>query len=237
MSTKKTLLGLLTLLVLIMGCVAPRNPLEGVVIPEPTNPDPFFFFIRGIKATYYRQSDQYAQGKEDLEFVIKNDPGMLYPEAYPFLVECYRLQELGDSTDWIYAEAQRKLDGDPLLATAWADTFKLWQSSYPEMHEIFKAKTWKLLDQNVEPVGGYKYLYQVLEYPEMARDMNRSGVSYFSFMVGVNGSISEFNLLKSSYPDLDEAAEIAINKVTWKPANYRGRILPYQMILPVHFRL
>ncbi len=224
-------------LVLIWACAGAGNPLRGVDIPEPENPDPIYYFFRGTKTLFTRQNDKLPQARADFELVIKNDPTIMYPEAYPFLVECYKRLEIADSSKWIYEKARQHMESDETLKTKLSTRFEAWQKSYPVLPEEFKKRDYKLLESNVEPVGGYQVLYRNLEYPEMARSMNRSGTSYFSFMVEADGSISDLTLLVSSYPDLDEAAMAAINKTVWVSAKYDGRPVPFQMILPIMFRL
>jgi TonB family protein len=71
----------------------------------------------------------------------------------------------------------------------------------------------------------------------MAQEMKRTGVSWFSIIVEADGTVLDVQLLKSSYPDLDEAALTAINACTWVAAKYDERPVNFQIILPIHFRL
>ncbi|MCF7922026.1 MAG: energy transducer TonB [Candidatus Marinimicrobia bacterium] len=232
--------GLITIFVfslLFSSCIAPQNPLAGIDIPVPGNADESYYFFRGAKTILFKQNDDLTQAKKDLERVIKLDQYILYPEAYPFLVEVYHRLEISDSASWIYPEAFRKIESDPNLAEKYSQRFKTWQKSYPEFPAEFLEKDYRLLDSAPEPVGGYQYLYQILEYPEMAQSMNRTGVSYFSIIIEVDGSLGEVQLLKSSYPDLDEAASKAIHDCNWVAAKYDERPVTFQIILPIQFRL
>ena len=227
---------LLILSFVISGCIAPRNPLEGIDIPEPDEPDLIYYFLRGSSATFYKQNEKLAQARQDLEQVIELDGHILYPEAYPFLVECYAQLELSDSSEWIYPEAFHKMEQHPILAKKYAELFHGWQESYPSFPEEFQKKDYSLLDTTAVPVGGIQRFYSILEYPEMAKNMNRSGITWLCFMVEADASLTNLLVLKSSYPDLDEAAMDAVQKMTWMPAKYRGKPIPYQMIMPVFFR-
>lgn len=162
---------------------------------------------------------------------------MLYPEAYPFLVEVYNQLEISDSSAWIYPAAFAKMDAEPKLSIQYAERFKVWQKAYPDFPPEFLEKDYKLMDSGPEPVGGFQRFYQILEYPEMAQEMNRTGVSWFAIIIEADGTIADVQLLKSSYPDLDEAALKAINGINWVAAKYHDRPVNYQIILPVHFRL
>ena len=93
------------------------------------------------------------------------------------------------------------------------------------------------MDSGPEPVGGFQRLYQILEYPEMAQEMNRTGISWFAIIIEADGTLSDVQLLKSSYPDLDDAALKAINSSDWVAAKYHERPVTFQIILPIQFRL
>lgn len=237
MKRKQQLVGLFILSLFISNCIAPQNPLAGIDIPEPLNADEGYYFFRGAKVVLFKQTDNLKQARMDLERVIKADQRILYPEAYPFLVEVYNRLEMSDSSAWVYPEAFQKIETDQKLSEKFAERFKTWQSAYPELPKEFQDPEYKLLDSGLEPVGGYAQLYRILEYPEMAKEMNRTGISWFSVIVEADGTLSDVQLLKSSYPDLDEAALKAINSSSWVPAKYDERPVTFQIVLPIHFRL
>lgn len=237
MNFKSRLLTISVLSVLLSHCIAPQNPLAGIDIPEPANADEGYYFFRAARVVRFKQTDDLPQAKLDLERVIKGDQHILYPEAYPFLIEVYNQLEISDSSSWIYPEAFAKMEANPKLSTKYADQFKGWQKAYPEFPPEFLEKDYKLMDSGAEPEGGMQRFYQILEYPEMAQEMNRTGVSWFAIIIEADGTLSDVQLLKSSYPDLDEAALEAINKSNWVAAKYHERPVTFQIIMPVHFRL
>ena len=230
-------LPILVLTLILSNCIATQNPLADVEIPVPANAEPSFYFFRGAQAIFYKQEAKLSQAKDDLELVISVDETIQFPEAYPLLVECYQRLGIIDSAGWIYTEALFKFESSPAIKDSHSTSFQRWQASYPEFPAEFLERDYRLLDSGPEAVGGYGQLYHNLKYPEMARSMNRSGTSYFSFMVHPDGSISDLKLIKSSYPDLDESAKTAITKTAWIPAKYRGKPVSFQMILPIVFRL
>ncbi len=236
MTRKLHMLSVLIITLILTNCMA-TNPLAGVDIPEPEAPETSYYFFRAAQVIFYKQADKLPQAKEDLELVLSLDQNMQFPEAYPFLVECYQRMEIIDSAGWIYEQAQLKFEANEALASTYSDTFKVWQSNYPEFPEKFTTRGYRLLDSTPEPIGGFQRLYHNLEYPEMARSMNRSGTSYYTLIVKPDGSITDIHLLVSSYPDLDEAALAAIKKTSWVPAKYRDKPVPFQLVLPIQFRL
>ncbi|MBT4034966.1 MAG: energy transducer TonB [Candidatus Marinimicrobia bacterium] len=237
MKFRSQLIVVFAMSILISHCISPQNPLEGIDIPEPENADESYYFFRAARVVRYKQKDKLVQARNDLERVIKADQRILYPEAYPFLIEVYNQLEISDSSAWIYPEALAKIEADQKLSEKYSARFGEWQKAYPEYPAEFQDREYKLLDSGVEPVGGYKRLYQILEYPEMAREMNRTGVSWFSIIIEADGTLQDVQLLKSSYPDLDEAALKAINASNWVAAKYDERPVTFQIILPIHFRL
>ena len=222
---------------LLSHCIAPQNPLAGIDIPEPANADEGYYFFRAARVVRFKQNDELSQARADLERVIAADQRILYPEAYPLLVEVYNQLGLSDSSAWIYPAALAKMEADQKLSEKFSTRFAAWQKVYPEFPAEFQERDYKLLDAGVEPVGGYQYLYQILEYPEMAREMNRTGVSWYSILIEADGTLAEVQLLKSSYPDLDKAALEAIKACDWVAAQYDDRPVTYQIILPIYFRL
>jgi len=226
----------LLLLFSLTACITPQNPLDSISVPEPENPDLAYYFFRGARVVLKNRTDDFPQARQDLEQVIAADRQLLIPEAYPFLTACYQQLGLLDSADWIYETAQQRLE-QPLIAKLYGDDFKRWQASYPEFPEEFTSREYRLLDKEPEPVGGYQTLYARLEYPEMARNMNRSGMSFLSFVIEADGTLSNLQLLKSSYPDLDEAALAVVQQVAWQPAVYHNRPVSFQLVIPIVFRL
>ncbi len=236
MSIKRNSLWILLIAIFLSSCIAPRNPLEGIDIPEPNEPDLIYYFTRGCSSVFFKRSEKLQQARQDLEKVIELDQQIQYPEAYPFLVECYQQLEIPDSAAWIYPNAFSKLDQHTALSKKYTDLFQEWQSNYPNFPEKFLEKEYSLFDATPEPIGGMERFYGILEYPEMAKNMNRSGITWVSFIIEADASMTNLHLLKSSYSDLDEAAFEALNRTSWIPAKYRDRPVPYQIIMPIMFR-
>jgi len=223
-------------LILLGACAGMMNPLKDVDIPMPENPDPFYFFQRSATSVLYKQSEKLEQSRLDLENIVRQDSQFAYPEAYPLLVDCYVQLGLEDSSAWVVDKARLLLEEQEGLADSLVLEMEGYIQSYPERPERFKDRSFKIVSSMPEPIGGYRALYVNLEYPEMAKAMQRVGTSYFSFTIQADASLTDLHLLKSSYPDLDEAAAQVFKKVTWKPAIYRGRPVPYQMVFPITFQ-
>ena len=228
-------LSLIVIVFLLMACAASKGPLDGITLPEPEEFHLFHPFIQGVGYVKHTQMDKLQDARKDLERVIAEDATLQYPEAYPYLVECYRLLGITDSATWIYPNAQAKLAVLPRVAPELVANINGWAGFYPELPDSFKLKDFKVMDAGVEPLGGLMAFYRQLEYPEMAKNMNRTGITYLIFVVKADGSLSGLQVLVSSYPDLDEAALDAVKNIQWIPARYHGHPVPFQMVFPVYF--
>jgi TonB family protein len=234
---KLTLTILSSLIILCLAaCAGMMDPLKDVDIPEPENADSFYYFSRAARAVLHQQADKLEQAKTDLETLIQNDQTLKYPEIYPLLLGCYQQLGLGDSTEWIYAKVESQLEANPKLADTLVTEIKGWIAEYPEFPAAFKERDFRILTSPPEPINGYRALYQKLEYPEMAKAMNRTGTTYLAFTIQANAALTDVHVLVSSYPDLDEEAKNVLERVTWKPAIYRGQPVPFQMIFPITFQ-
>lgn len=225
------------LAILLTACIAPRSPLEGIDIPDPEKEHLFHPFIKGVGVVKWKQMTKMSEARVQLEEVIEKDVEIKYPEAYPYLVECYRLLEIPDSAKWVYETALQRLEAMPAAPDTLVENLNTWASFFPELPDSFKEPGFMVMDSPAEPMGGMMSIYQRLEYPEMAKSMNRSGTTYLSLVIEANGSVTGLQVIKSSYPDLDEAALEVVRKTSWVPAKYNGYPVPFQLILPIKFRL
>lgn len=82
-------------------------------------------------------------------------------------------------------------------------------------------------------------LYQAVpEYPPESRKEGHEGVTIVEATVGLDGSIVEAELVKSSdHPELDTAALDAALKWKFSPAEYKGRKVGTIVTIPFNFNL
>ncbi len=105
-----------------------------------------------------------------------------------------------------------------------------------------KLKNPKEAIQDFEFPGGQSslrlYLLENISYPEDIRNLGISGIVYVSFIVGVNGSISDIRILRSPHQKLSEIVIATIEKMPrWKPAKNHNIISESKANLPVKFTL
>jgi len=75
------------------------------------------------------------------------------------------------------------------------------------------------------------------EYPESARKDSLEGVVVLQIFVSESGKTKEINILRSVREDLDQAAVRAIQNISWKPAESKGKPVGVWVSVPVKFQL
>ncbi|GIV32374.1 MAG: cell envelope biogenesis protein TonB [Saprospiraceae bacterium] len=82
------------------------------------------------------------------------------------------------------------------------------------------------------------YVGENLKYPEEARKLGIQGVVAVKMVIGEDGHIKEATFLKQVHPLLDQAALDLVNSMPrWTPATKDGKPVPYEMVLPIYFKL
>jgi len=84
----------------------------------------------------------------------------------------------------------------------------------------------------------FRYLASKLNYPKSAVDADHEGRSVVQFTVNADGSLSDFKIIKNSYPELDaEAIRVVSSMPAWIPAKTGGKAVASTYIVPVSFKL
>lgn len=112
-------------------------------------------------------------------------------------------------------------------------------------HDTTGTKDWRvytIVEEMPEYPGGeealFKYLAYNVNYPQEARNDGLSGVTYIQFIIEKDGSLSEFIVMRESYPTLDaEAMRVMKTLSNFKPGYQRGKPVRVSMIIPIRFDL
>jgi len=99
-----------------------------------------------------------------------------------------------------------------------------------------------VLERDPEFKGGVKAMNQFISkklyYPELAREQSIQGTVYIQFLVQKDGTLSEFEVLKSVHPLLDDEAMRVLKLMPrWTPGVSHNRIIDLEFIIPVNFRI
>jgi TonB family protein len=85
----------------------------------------------------------------------------------------------------------------------------------------------------------FKFLQENLVYPKSARENNNEGTVTISFIVEIDGSLSNFTLKRSSGHSVLDAEAIRVAKLmpNWAPGYQQGKPVRVNQTLPVRFKL
>lgn len=86
-------------------------------------------------------------------------------------------------------------------------------------------------------IGGIARLYEVIEYPAIARQAGMEGMVVVQFVVTKEGRPADPVIARSAGDVLDRAAVEAVMKLTFEPGRQRGKPVPVRFSIPVRFRL
>ncbi|OFY87103.1 MAG: hypothetical protein A3F72_16475 [Bacteroidetes bacterium RIFCSPLOWO2_12_FULL_35_15] len=108
---------------------------------------------------------------------------------------------------------------------------KLLEEKKPEKIEI-------IVDQMPEFENMGQYISRNLHYPALAREMETKGIVYLTFVIEIDGSVSNVQILKGIGGGCEqEALRVIKNMPKWKPGINHGKLVRVQCNLPVKFTL
>lgn len=83
-----------------------------------------------------------------------------------------------------------------------------------------------------------KFITKNIKYPEIARQNNVDGIVYISFIIDVNGNVTNVGVSRSVDTSLDdEAARVVALMPAWSPGKQRTEKVPVSYIIPIKFKL
>lgn len=83
-----------------------------------------------------------------------------------------------------------------------------------------------------------KFIYSSLKYPKEAQKANQEGMVVIKFIVKKDGSLSDFKVVRSVCPSLDnETIRVANTMPRWIPGKKGGKVVDVAYTLPVRFKL
>jgi TonB family protein len=86
--------------------------------------------------------------------------------------------------------------------------------------------------------GWNQYLAQNLQYPAQAKGMGIEGTVIIVFVVNLDGSISDVEVLRGIGGGADEEAiRVVQNSPLWDSGKQRGKVVKTRMRLPIRFKL
>lgn len=107
----------------------------------------------------------------------------------------------------------------------------------PPDDEDDEPEVFQVVEDMPEPVGGIQAIYDNLTYPDVARRAGIEGRVSVQFTVGVDGTVTNAQVLRGIGGGADEEAVNAIMNTQWTPGRQRGRPVPVRFVYTVQFRL
>lgn len=83
-----------------------------------------------------------------------------------------------------------------------------------------------------------RFIANSLRYPREAADQDIQGLVVYNFVVELDGSLSNFEIMHRAHPLLDEEALRIIKSMPpWRPAVYKGENVRSTQYVPMYFKL
>lgn len=106
--------------------------------------------------------------------------------------------------------------------------------------KLGNSKIYTRVEQPPQFMGGFEammnFIKKTMRYPPKARN-SIEGTVYVSFIVNIDGSLTEIKTIKTAHPALDAEAERVIKLMPpWIPGRINQRAVPVRFILPIKFK-
>jgi TonB family protein len=103
-------------------------------------------------------------------------------------------------------------------------------------------KIFMVVEEAAEYPGGMDalrtFLMENLVYPQEARQRGIEGTVFVSFVIGLDGELSDFTVVKGAGEWVDEAALNVVKKMpAWSPGKQSGKVVKSRFVLPINFKL
>lgn len=99
------------------------------------------------------------------------------------------------------------------------------------------AKTFVIVEERPELIGGMRALQKTRKYPAKAREAGIEGRVFVQFVVDEEGKVRNPSVKRGVHRLLDQAALAAVRQMRFRPGKQDGKAVRVRMSLPVTFRL
>lgn len=106
-----------------------------------------------------------------------------------------------------------------------------------EEEDIDENEIFTVVEQAPQIIGGLQKLYELVEYPTLARKSGLEGTVVVQIVVNTDGTPSDPTVARGVHQVLDDAAVAGVMQLRFEPAMQRSRAVRVYMTLPVRFRL
>lgn len=103
--------------------------------------------------------------------------------------------------------------------------------------EEIEPEIFVVVEQMPVMIGGTSRMYELLEYPEIARQAGMEGMVVVQVVINADGRPSDPFIARSAGDVLDNAAVKAVMQLTFEPGKQRGKAVAVRLAIPIRFRL
>lgn len=103
--------------------------------------------------------------------------------------------------------------------------------------EELEPEIFVVVEQMPTIIGGNARIYELLEYPEIARQAGIEGMVVVQVVIQPDGTPADPVIARSAGDVLDQAATKAVMKLTFEPGKQRGKAVSVRLAIPIRFRL
>jgi protein TonB len=111
------------------------------------------------------------------------------------------------------------------------------QPVFEKEEEPDEMEVFVVVEEMPEIIGGAGKIYELLEYPEIARQAGVEGLVVVQVVIEPDGTPSNPEIARSAGAVLDKAAVEAVMKLKFVPGRQRGKSVRVKMALPIRFKL
>lgn len=116
------------------------------------------------------------------------------------------------------------------------------QNSDTTKQKSEESKAYIIAASDPQPPRGLElynaYITENIKYSDKAREARITGKVFVKFLVNIDGSLENLEVLKGIDPDLDqEAIRVIKDGPKWKPARENGKLVRRQRVFIVRFNL
>lgn len=92
-------------------------------------------------------------------------------------------------------------------------------------------------DQMPQPIGGIEAIYELIDYPEEAKNAGVEGKVFVLAFVNESGGVDEVKLIKGLGYGCDKATIEAVMKSNFSPGKLKGKPSKVKLSLQIQFKL
>ncbi len=187
------------------------------------NTNAVYLTVESSRAYFYDEADVSSKTKK---FLIKGDVAELYEEGNEYVKVSYKNKDGKETVGWI---SKSDFNQSATTNTSSESSNEQIYSTVEEMPQFPGGATEMM-----------NYIQKNIQYPQMAKEAGLSGKCYLKFIVAVDGTIKDIQIVKGvpGCKECDtEAKRVVSSMPNWKAGKQNGRAVNVSFNLPVNFQL